>query len=139
MTSTPRLTPMSATDVRQRAATAREHLQVAWERLELAIANPGPSELAQVAASNAVLAGIAAADAICGAKLHVRANDQDHRAAVGLTATIDPGGKELSQRLLRLLRNKTTLQYGGFCTAATAQQTVTQAAALVDALDTYLP
>ena len=36
-------------------------------------------------------------------------------------------------------RNKTTLQYGGFCAAATAQQTVTQAAALVDALDTYLP
>ena len=86
----------TAAELRQRAGTAREHLQVALERLALVDGKADPSAEAQVAASNAISAGIAATDAICGAVLGERANDQDHRAAVELLATVKPGGSTLA-------------------------------------------
>jgi hypothetical protein len=42
---------------------------------------PKPSAAAQVAASNAITAGIAATDAISGGLLGERSNDPDHRTA----------------------------------------------------------
>ncbi|NYD86948.1 hypothetical protein [Cellulomonas oligotrophica] len=63
-----RVVKMTVTDVRERAGTAREHLQVALERLEMCVANPDRSSEAQVAVS----AAIAAADALCGHALRER-------------------------------------------------------------------
>ena len=116
---------------------AREYLQVALERVEYGDGTADPSAAAQVAASNAISAGIAATDAICGAVLGERANDQDHRSAVELLSTVEPGGSALASRLRRLLKDKSLLQYGGFCTPAVARTAVRDAQALVDALRRY--
>jgi len=127
----------TSAEVRQRAGAAREHLQVALERVEYGDGTADPSAAAQVAASNAISAGIAATDAICGAVLGERANDQDHRSAVELLSTVEPGGSALAGRLRRLLKDKSLLQYGGFCTPAVARTAVRDAQALVDALRRY--
>ncbi|WP_100349306.1 hypothetical protein [Luteimicrobium subarcticum] len=111
-----RVTAVTAADVRQRAATAREHFQVTLERLEIALGRPGPSPEAQVAASNAVSAAIAACDALCGDALGQHASGQDHRAAVAMLSSIRPDGQSLGRRLSRLLNDKTLFQYGTFCT-----------------------
>lgn len=134
MARTAKTTPA---ELRQRAGTAREHLQVARERLALVEGKPDPSAAAQVAASNAISAGIAATDAICGAVLGERANDQDHRAAVELLASVKPDGSTLAGKLRRLLKDKSLLQYGGYCTTAVARTAVRDAQALVDAMGIY--
>lgn len=128
-----RTVTMTATDVRQRAATAREHFQVALERLE--IAPDGPSSMAQVCASNAISAAIAAADALCGRAHGHHASGQDHREAVRLTKAIPGGGADLATRLQRLSGTKSKLQYGGFCIRAEAIRSVADAKVLIDELD----
>jgi hypothetical protein len=65
---------------------------------------PDPCAEAQVAASNAISAGIAATDAICGAVLGERSSDQDHRVAVDLLATVQPDGSRLAGKLRRILK-----------------------------------
>ena len=134
MARTAKTTPA---DLRQRAGTAREHLRVALERIALVEGKSDPSAAAQAAASNAISAGIAATDAICGAVLGERANDQDHRAAVELLATVKPDGSTLASKLRRLLKDKSLLQYGGYCTPAVARKAVRDAHALVDAMGNY--
>ncbi|NTW42406.1 MAG: hypothetical protein HGA44_21445 [Cellulomonadaceae bacterium] len=105
------------------------------ERLEMAVANPGPSPEAQVAASNAVSAAIAASDALCGHASGERSADQDHKTAITMLAMVRPDGSVLSKRLARLLNDKSLLQYGAFCTHGTAARACKDAQALVDALD----
>ena len=124
-------------ELRQRAGTALEHLQVALERLNYVDGMADPSAEAQVAASNAISAGIAATDAICGTVIGERANDQDHRAAVELLATVKPDGSTLAGKLRRLLKDKSLLQYGGYCTPAVARKAVRDAQSLVDAMGNY--
>ncbi len=126
---------MTREDGRQRAGTAREHLQVAEERYEYAKDSAAPSSSAQVSASNSILAGIAAADAITGVALGVRANDQDYTAAAGLVATVLPDGKALAVKLNRLLRDKSLLQYGSYCTTSKALEMLKFARALVESMD----
>lgn len=70
------------------------------------IATPG------VAAALAVLAGIAAADAACCARLLKRPRGQDHREAVKLLATVEPHGEEMAKDLGRLLASKDESHYG---------------------------
>lgn len=82
-------------------------------------------------------AGIAATDAICGAVLGERANDQNHRAAVELLATVKPDGSTLAGKLRRLLKDKSLLQYSGYCTSAVARTAVRDAHARVDAMSNY--
>ncbi len=65
-----------------------------------------------VAASLAVLAGIAAADAACCARLGVRARGQAHAEAVKLLATVEPGGSDMAKDLRRLLNRKDESQCG---------------------------
>ena len=134
MARTAKTTPA---ELRQRAGTAREHLQVALERLNYVDGMADPSAEAQVAASNAISAGIAATDAICGTVIGERANDQDHRAAVELLATVKPDGSTLAGKLRRLLKDKSLLQYGGYCTPAVARKAVRDAQSLVDAMGNY--
>lgn len=70
------------------------------------LANPG------VAAALAVLAGIAASDAACCAKLGVRSRGQSHDEAVALVATVAPHGAEMAKDLSRLLNRKDDSHYG---------------------------
>jgi hypothetical protein len=65
-----------------------------------------------VAASLAVLAGIAASDAACCAALGKRSRGQDHKDAVELTRQIVPGGGGVASKLDRLLDLKDGAQYG---------------------------
>lgn len=65
-----------------------------------------------VAASLAVLAGIAASDAACCAKLKVRARGADHQEAVRLLAGVEPHGKRMARDLDRILKRKDDAHYG---------------------------
>lgn len=65
-----------------------------------------------VAASLAVLAGIAASDAACCARLGVRARGQSHTEAVALLGSLDHYGADMAKDLQRLLNRKDASQYG---------------------------
>jgi hypothetical protein len=60
----------------------------------------------------AVLAGIAASDAACCARLLKRPRGQDHQEAVTLLATVEPYGAEMAKDLGRLLASKDESHYG---------------------------
>ncbi len=77
------------------------------------VANPG------VAGALAVLAGIAAADAACCARLSTRARGQDHREATVLVATVVPHGAAMAKDLDRLLGRKDSVHYGAAMISAT--------------------
>jgi len=64
-----------------------------------------------VAASLAVLCGIAAADAASCARIGRRSRSQEHDAGE-LVATIEPGGRDAANKLRRLLDLKDEAQYG---------------------------
>ena len=128
-----RTVTMNAADVRGRARTAREFHQVALERVEMAV--PGPSEVAQVAAANAVQAAIAASDALCGRAHGRHAAGDDHREAVRLLRAVPDSGDRLSKRLQRLLASKTEFTYGGFCTLESASRATRDSAAFIEELD----
>ena len=68
--------------------------------------------MANVAASLAVLAGIAAADAATCAALGRRSRGRDHRQAEAVLAEIMPDGAEAGKHLARLLDLKDSVQYG---------------------------
>lgn len=91
-----------------RLAHARKFLEVA----ELCAVEDQNPESATVAASLAVLAGIAAADAACCAALGLRARGQDHHDAEKHLGQVEPGGPEAARALKRLLDLKDTAQYG---------------------------
>lgn len=63
---------------------------------------------ADVAASDAVLAGIAAADALCCHHLRMRSADGDHARSVELLVRID---RDAAAQLRKLLAMKTRAQY----------------------------
>jgi hypothetical protein len=65
-----------------------------------------------VAAAVAVLAGIAASDAACCARLGRRFRGQDHTGAVDLVKTVRPDGETLAKDLARLLSIKDNVHYG---------------------------
>jgi len=65
-----------------------------------------------VAAGLAVLAGIAASDAICCARLRSRHRGDDHRKAADLLETAVPDGAKLSASFARLLDVKDEAHYG---------------------------
>jgi hypothetical protein len=88
-----------------------------------------------VAAANAVAAGIAASDALCGRRLGRRSSDADHMSAATLIAESGPDGGPLATQFRRLIADKSTIQYGGWCTAARAESLVRIAWRLVDAIE----
>ena len=92
---------------RARLRDARAQLDLA----EVATAGSTPEEK-KAAASCAVLAGIAAADAACCRSLGRRSRSQDHRDAVALVRQISPGGPDAAKQLERLLGLKDQAQYG---------------------------
>ena len=94
-------------EARVRLATARAYLEVASVRAE-----QSRDEFLNVAAGLEVLAGIAASDAICCARLRSRHRGDDHRSAADLLKTAVPDGAKLSASFARLLDVKDEAHYG---------------------------
>lgn len=90
-------------------------------------------EYAGVAASVAILAGIAAADAACCQALGRRSRSDNHHDAEALLAEITPGGKQAARQLRQLIDVKDTAHYG-FISVSGAQlkRAMRQAQHLVD-------
>jgi hypothetical protein len=100
----------SSDEARNRRNHARKFLEVA----EIAAGDHGQdSEYASVAASLAVLAGIAAADAACCKALGERSRSQDHRDAERFMRRIS-GGNDAAKQLRALLDLKDEAHYGLF-------------------------
>jgi len=88
--------------------------------------------LTSVAASLAVLAGVAAADAACCVALGRCARGQNHQEAIALVGTLAGGGEAMARDLSRLLALKDDVQYGVLvATTARARLSVTWARRLV--------
>jgi hypothetical protein len=93
---------------------ARTRAQAAVAYLEVAnlVLDDDSTAMPGVAAGLAVLAGIAASDAICARRLGLIHRGDDHRAASGLLATATPDGAKLSQVFRRLIDIKDEAHYG---------------------------
>lgn len=102
-----RTQPCGLQEARTRLASAEEFLDVA--RL---IGGEPEAAFWSVAASLAVLAGIAASDAACCSALGRRSPGDDHLDATGLLATVVPEGRVASAALRRLIELKGKAQYG---------------------------
>jgi hypothetical protein len=122
------------TEARTRLAHARAFADTA--ALVLGLDDEGSEN---VAASLAVLAGIAASDASCCAALGRRARGQDHRDAVVLLTGIAAVGTEMGKDLARLLDIKDNAQYGVlFVSATIAAQAVKWGQRMVAAAETVV-
>lgn len=115
---------------RQRLAHARSFLEVA----ELAAdVNDQSLEYGSVAASVAILAGIAAADAACCQALGRRSRSDDHHDAEALLEDITPGGKRAASQLRQLINVKDAAHYGFISvTAPQLKRSLRQAQSLVE-------
>lgn len=96
-------------EARQRLDQARSHLEVATL---VGDTDDASLEYAGVAASVAILGGIAAADAACCAALKQRSRSDNHQDAARLLANIEPGGKAAAAKLSQLISLKDTAHYG---------------------------
>lgn len=126
---------MTVAEVRIRAEHARDSLFTAETRFEPG----GPMASNNTTGLNAVNAGIAAADAICGSRLGYRSNGQDHKQAVGLLAQALPEKKTAARDLGRLLEAKTLTSYGAsHITEARASELLKYATRLVAEMNAIL-
>jgi hypothetical protein len=108
MPRTVRTAPCGITESRTRLKTARAYLEVARATLD----ERAGDEFLSVAAGLAVLAGIAATDAICCVRRRCRHRGDDHRQAADLLRSAVPDGSQLAATLLRLLDAKDEAHYG---------------------------
>jgi hypothetical protein len=116
----------------RQAATRLTQARRFLDAAELVATELGDAGNTSVAASLAVLAGIAASDAACCARLGRRARSQDHHDAEALLGEIVPGGREAAKRLRRLLDLKDTAHYGVIYVSGTdLRSALRQAAALL--------
>ncbi len=99
----PRQTGRTETCGRQQAQTRLTQARAFLEVAELVGAEDDELATPSVAASLAVLAGIAAADAACCAAFGRRSRGQDHRQALALIAQVAPNGQAMARDLDRLL------------------------------------
>lgn len=103
-----RTAPCTRSDARARLGAAQAYLDVARQVL----GEPLRSEYLNVAAGLAVLAGIAASDAICGARLGRIHRGEDHLGAQDMLREATPDGDKLATQLGRLLSLKDAAHYG---------------------------
>jgi hypothetical protein len=90
---------------------------------------------AGAAAAVAVLAGIAASDAACCARLGLRFRGPDHAGAVDLVKTVRPEGDNLARDLARLLSIKDSAHYGILAISGPdARSAVTRARRMTDSV-----
>jgi hypothetical protein len=102
-----RARPVAVAEARQRLKYATAYLEVATLVLD-----DERSEMPGVAAGLAVLAGIAASDAICARRLGQIHRGESHREASRLLRDATPDGKVLAATLLKLLDVKDEAHYG---------------------------
>lgn len=92
---------------------ARARLREAHTYLSAAeLLDSGTAAENKVAGSNAILAGIAAADAICGLVLGQRSSGDDHVHAISLLKRATHPSTKAANSLTRLLTQKTPVQCG---------------------------
>ena len=137
--------PCTPADARTRAAHARAYLETA--RLVRSEADkPDDVNFNHVAAGNAVLAAIAASDALCCKLLGERSRGQDHREAVGLLEQVRFGdgtaaaqarrARDLARALATALDLKDDSHYGTLMIGGTELRRLIRAAeALVAAAE----
>jgi len=102
----------------------------------MVLGEPPERTEAQVAGALAVLAAIAAVDAICGLKLGHYTRGQDHHEAVALLETVDLPDPTLPAKLRRVLAAKDNAHYSPRLVSHTdAQALVRQARTLVEAAE----
>jgi hypothetical protein len=124
-----RTSSCGAAEGRTRLRTAQAYLETANSVLE----ERDRDEYLNVAAGLAVLAGIAASDAICCVRLGCRHRGDDHRGAADLLRRATPDGTELAKTLLRLLDLKDAAHYGVMVVASRkARDALRWSALLVD-------
>ncbi len=130
--STQHVRECTAAEARERRAQARTFLDVA----EMVMSEE-PRE-AHVAAALAVLAGIAAADAICGLNLKKWSRGLAHSQAVDLLNTVSGEGPAVANHLRRLLDQKNAVHYSPkLVTLDDAKSMLRHALARVEAADSY--
>jgi hypothetical protein len=104
----PRTTTVSLDRAGARARLKEAHLYLSAAEL----LDSGGAAENKVAGSNAIMAGIAAADAICGLVLGERSSGDDHSQAIGLIRKATHPSTKAANSLKRLLTQKTPVQYG---------------------------
>ena len=125
-----RVVACTPAECRARRDQARAFLEVA----ELVLTEDRRE--AHVAAALAVLAGIAAADAICGLSLGKWSRGQDHHQAVELLGDVALRDPTLPGKLRRLLADKDAAHYSSaLITVEKGKTMVRQAAALLAEAD----
>jgi hypothetical protein len=112
---TARVIDCTPAEARGRRDQARAYLDVA----DTVLVESASRYEAQVAAALAVLAAIAAADAICGLKLHQYSRGQDHAQAVKLLEAVDLEDTSLPGKLCRILASKDSVHYSPHLVSAT--------------------
>jgi len=128
---------MTGREVRTRAQHAHAFLTAADLVADLGH-DAGIADLGNTIGSLAVLAGIAAADAICGAALGERSAGHNHGDAVNMLRRTEPGNR-LGQHLTRLIDSKTETQYSSLLLSETrAAELLRAARRLVDGMDDVL-
>lgn len=114
---------------RQRLGQARSYLLVS----ELVISAEDLAAWTNVVAGTAVLAAVAAADAICCATIGERWRGQDHERAADLLEAAVPDGKALAGALRKVLAVKDQSHYGfTFVTPAKARAAFRGAGRLIE-------
>lgn len=103
----------SLQDARGRLRSAEAYLEVA----DLVLDEQSRAEFRGVAAGLAVLAGVAASDAICARRLGQIHRGDDHRAASALPEQSTPDGAKLAATFLRLIDIKDEAHYGAMVVA----------------------
>lgn len=124
-----RTSPAGLPEARSRLRSAKAYLEIA----DLVLDEHDQMEFLNVAAGLAVLAGIAASDAICSRRLGLIHRGDDHRAAAELLRQATPDGDKLAATFLRLIDVKDAAHYGVVVVAAgRARDTVRWAMRLVE-------
>ena len=126
--------PCGPTEATRKARLARAYLDLAEQA-----ADQDGDEARNVAAGNAVLAAIAASDALTCLRLGRHSRGQAHQEATALLRTIRPGGAGMAKDLHTVLGVKDAAHYGSvFVSAATLKSTLRAAIRLVEAAENAL-
>jgi hypothetical protein len=127
-----RQTPCGPADAARKTRLARAYLDLAEQA-----AGQDSDEARNVAAGNAVLAAIAASDALTCLRLGRHGRGQGHQEAAGLLRTIRPDGPTLAKALTVAVGVKDAAHYGSlFVSATVLKSTLRAATRLVEAAET---
>lgn len=108
MAKASRRRPATKNDARARMKTALAFLEVA----KLVLTEDKRDEMPGVSAGLAVLAGIAASDAICANRLGEISRGEDHHSAAEVLRTATADGPKLAKTLAKLIDLKDQAHYG---------------------------